>query len=166
MELTVDKVVRNKGVIFGDIENKQRVYEFNSKVTGELIGCATKYVIGSRVHYKAVYCDDLKYVSTLVEARKWLVAAYNTHMAALEQMPEKEQTCPKVELRAYDEAHKIIYVAVLNGHHRYLGTYLKGTKAFISSELGIVREDTCEMELQETLERIIRFANCVSAGML
>ena len=83
MELTVDQVVRHKGVIFGGSANEQCIYEFNSKVTGEFIGCATKYFINSRVHYKVVYCGQLEFVSTLVEARKWLVAAYNTRMASL-----------------------------------------------------------------------------------
>ena len=78
MVLTVDQVARRKGVIFGGTENERCAYEFNSKVTGESIGCAMKYVIGSRVHYKVVYCGQLKFVRTLVAARKWLVANYNT----------------------------------------------------------------------------------------
>ena len=78
MVLTVDKVVRHKGVIFGGTAHEQRVYEFNSKVTGESIGCAMQYVINSRVHYKVVYCGQLKFVSTLVAARKWLVTNHNT----------------------------------------------------------------------------------------
>ena len=35
MALTVDQVVRHKGVIFGGSANERCVYEFNSKVTGE-----------------------------------------------------------------------------------------------------------------------------------
>ena len=78
MALTVDQVVRHKGVIFGGTANERYVYEFNSKVTGEIIGFAVQYVINSRVHYKVVCCGQLKFVSTLVAARKGLVAAYNT----------------------------------------------------------------------------------------
>ena len=85
---------------------------------------------------------------------------------ALEQMPEKEQACPKVELVAYDEPYKIRYEAVLNGHHKYLGAYYKDTKVFASSVFFIAGEDTCARESQETLERIIRFANRVSEGIL
>ena len=172
MVLTVDQVVRHKGIIFGDPVNEQYVYEFNSKVTGELIGYAMKYVISSRVYYKIVYCGQLKFVSTLVAARKWLVDAYNTRMAtleqgpALEQGPEKEQTCPKVELMSHDLSYRIRYEAVLNGHRQYLGSYFKDTKAFVSSVLDIVREDTCEKESQVMLEKIIRFANSVSEGLL
>ena len=92
MALTVDQVVRHKGVIFGGTANERRVYEFNSKVTGELIGFAVPTETKDFYNYKAVYCGQLKFVNTLAAARKWLVATYNTRRAALERIIEKEQT--------------------------------------------------------------------------
>ena len=166
MVLTVDQVVRHKGVIFGGTANERCVYEFNSKVTGECIGCATPIETTDFCNYKAVCGGSIYYVLTLADARRKFVADYNTRMAALEQMPEKEQACPKVELVSYDEPYKIRYEAVLNGHRKYIGSYFTATKVFASSVLNIAREDTCARESQETLESIIRFANRVSEGIL
>ena len=173
MVLTVDQVVRHKGVIFGGTANERCVYEFNSKVTGECIGCATPIKTDDFYNYKAVCCGSIYYVRTLADARRKFVAYYNTRVAALEQvpaleqMPEKEQACPKVELVSYDdEPYKIRYEAVLNGHRKYLGSYFTATKVFASCVLDIAREDTSARESQETLERIISLANRVSEGIL
>ena len=91
MVLTVDQVVRHKGVIFGGTVNERRVYEFNSKVTGEIIGFAVSIETNDFCNYKAVCCGSIYYVLTLADARRKFVADYNTRMAALEQVPEKEQ---------------------------------------------------------------------------
>ena len=78
MVLTVDQVVRHKGVIFGGTANEKRVYEFNSKVTGESIGCAIPIETKDFYNYKAVCCGSIYYVLTLADARRKLVANYNT----------------------------------------------------------------------------------------
>ena len=92
MVLTVDQVVRHKGVIFGGSANERCVYEFNSKVTGELIGFAVPIETKDFYNYKAVCCGSIYYALTLADARRKFVADYNTRMAALEQIIEKEQT--------------------------------------------------------------------------
>ena len=92
MVLTVDQVVRHKGVIFGGSANERCVYEFNSKVNGALIGFAVPIETKDFCNYKAVCCGSIYYVLTLADARRKFVSAYNTRMAALERIIEKEQT--------------------------------------------------------------------------
>ena len=91
MVLTMDQVARHKGVIFGGTANERRVYEFNSKVTGECIGFAMPIETKNFYNYKAIYRGSIYYVLTLADARRKFVADYNTRMAALERIIEKEQ---------------------------------------------------------------------------